>query len=219
MDNMRPNKIHLVRLTFSVLSIFLFTGIGTAQSSPSAAAAREYKRLVNLQTSLGKIPMTKQDKEPHRSFLKRNDKDIVYSEPAGQWYVRSNRFWNLAAKYKNLPIADKIAWAAAENQLPGECEGYVICYFSVIRMTYGEYLKRFPRGAYRKRAIQEMTTSFTRIADDAASTKRNYDGPESGDQAEFLKAISELRNILTKVPKPEASKALAKLKLVEGSYK
>lgn len=219
MDNMRPNKSHLVKLAFSVASIFLLTGIGTAQSSPSAAAAREYKRLVNLQTSLGNIPMTKQDKEPHRSFLKRNDKDIVYSEPAGQWYVRSNRFWNLAAKYKNLLIADKIAWTAAENPLPGECEGYVICYLSVIRMTYGEYLKRFPRGAYGKRAIQEMTISFTRIADDAASTKRNYDRPESRDQAEFLEAISELRNILIKVPNPEASKALAKLKLVEGSYK
>jgi len=68
--------------------------------------------------------------------------------------------------------------------------------------------------------MQEMTISFTRIADDAASTKRNYDGPtESGDQAEFLKAVRELRNILTKVPKPDAAKALSKLKLLEGSYR
>lgn len=216
---MRSTKLHLVKIALSVASIFQLTGNGTAQSSPSAAAAKEYKRLVTLQTALSKIPMTKQDKEPHRSFLKRNDKDIVYSDPAGEWYVRSNRFWDLAAKYRNLPIADKIAWTAADNQLAGECEGYVICYLSVIRMTYGEYLKRFPKGAYGKRALQEMTNSFTRIADDASSTKRNYDGPESGDQAEFLKATSELRNILTKVPKPEAAKALAKLKLVEGSYK
>ncbi|MBK9528813.1 MAG: hypothetical protein IPO41_10955 [Acidobacteria bacterium] len=217
---MRSTKSYLVTIILSVASILLLTGLSTAQSSPSAAAAKEFKRLVNLQTALGKIPMTKQDKEPHRSFLKRNDNDIVYSDPAGEWYVRSKRFWDLAAKYRNLPIADKIAWAAAENQLPGECEGYVPCYLSVMRMTYGEYLTRFPKGAYRKRAIQEMTHSFTRIADDAASTKRNYDAPtESGDQAEFLKAVRELRDILLKVPKPEAAKALSSLKRVEDSYK
>ncbi len=217
---MRSNNSFLVTIVFSVASILALTDIGTAQSSPSAAAAKEYKRLVNLQTVLGKIPMTRQDKEPHRSFLKRNDKDIVYSDPAGEWYVRSKRFWDLAAKYRNLPIADKIAWTAAENQLPGECEGYVPCYLAVTRMTHGEYLKRFPRGAYRKRAVQEMTLSFTRIADDAASTKRNYDGPtESGDQAGFLKAVRELRNILSRVPKPEAAKALSSLKRVEEAYK
>jgi len=217
---MKSNKSFLVTIVFSIASILALTDIGTAQSSPSAAAAKEYKRLVNLQTVLGKIPMTRQDKEPHRSFLKRNDKDIVYSDPAGEWYVRSRRFWDLATKYRNLPIADKIAWTAAENQLPGECEGYVPCYLSVIRMTYGEYLTRFPKGAYRKRAIQEMTISFTRIADDAASTRRNYDAPtESGDQAEFLKAVRELRDILLKVPKPEAAKALSSLKRVEDAYK
>ncbi|MBK7391730.1 MAG: hypothetical protein IPI64_00335 [Chloracidobacterium sp.] len=217
---MRSNKSFLVTIILGAASILALTGIGTAQSAPSAAAAKEFKRLVNLQTALGKIPMTRQDKEPHRSFLKRNDKDIVYSDPAGEWYVRSSRFWGLAAKYRKLPIADKIAWTAAENQLPGECEGYVICYLSVLRMTYGEYLTRFPRGAYRKRAIQEMIVSFTRIADDAASSKRNYDGPtESGDKAEFLEAIRALRNILTKVPKPEAARALSKLKQVESSYK
>ncbi len=217
---MRSTKSYLAIIILSAVSIFLLTAVGTAQSSASAVAAREFRRLVNLQTALSKIPMDKENKEPHRSFLKRNDKDIVYSDPAGEWYVRSNRFWDLAAKYHTLPIADKIAWTAAENQLPGECEGYVPCYLSVIRMTYAEYLTRFPKGAYRKRAIQEMTLSFTRIADDAASTKRNYDAPtESGDQAEFLKAVRELRDILVKVPKPEAAKALSSLKRVEDAYK
>ena len=217
---MRSNKSYSVTIVFSSLAILLLTTLVTAQTSASATAAKEYQRLVNLQKALSKIPMARQDKEPHRSFLKRNDKDIVYSDPSGEWCVRSNRFWDLAAKYRHLPIADKIAWTAAENQLPGECEGYVPCYLSVIRMTYGEYLKRFPAGAYRKRAAQEMATSFARIADDAASTKRNYDAPiESGDQAEFLKAVRELRNILTKVSKPDAAKALSTLKRVEDAYK
>lgn len=217
---MRSIKSYLVITVLSFASILLLSVGGFAQSSPTAVAAKEYKRLVDLQKALAKIPITRQDKEPHRSFIKRNDKDIVYSDPAGEWYVRSGRFWDLATKYRTLPIADKIAWTAAENQLPGECEGYVPCYLSVIRMTYGEYLTRFPKGAYRKLAAQEMTLSFIRIADDAASNKRNYDAPtESGDQAEFLKAVRELRKILTKVPKPEAAEALSSLKRVEDAYK
>jgi hypothetical protein len=217
---MRSITSFLVAIILSTASILLLTSIGIAQNSSAAAAAKEYKRLVSLQKELGRIPMDKENKEPDRSFLKRNDKDIVYSDPAGEWYVRSKRFWDLATRYHNLPIADKIAWTAAENQLPGECEGYVPCYLSVIRMTYAEYLARFPKGAYRKRAIQEMTISFTRIADDATSTRRNYDAPtESGDQAEFLKAVRGLRNILTKVPKPDAKKGLSTLKRVEDAYK
>lgn len=69
-------------------AIMLLAGFGTAQSSAQAAATKEYKRLVNLQLALRKIPFNKQDKEPHRSFLKRNENDLVYSEPAGEWYVR-----------------------------------------------------------------------------------------------------------------------------------
>ena len=197
-------------------SIMLLASLSAAQT---AAANAEYKRLVNLQVALRKIPMNKQDKEPHRSFLKRNDKDIVYSDPAGEWYVRSDRFWNLQKKYKTLAIADQIAWTAAENQLPGECEGYVPCYLSVVRMTYGEYLTLYPKGKYSRKAVQETVKSLGYMADDAVSAKKNYDGIEAGDDAEFTKAIKDLRGILSKTKHPETAKALAQLKQIEEGYK
>lgn len=218
---MRSTKSYLVTIVLSVGSIFLFTGIVTAQTSPSASVAKEYKRLRDLQIALSKIPMDRQNKEPHRSFLKRNDKDIVYSDPAGEWYVRSNRFWDLAAKNRNLPIADKIAWTAAENSLPGECEGYVNCYVAVIRMTHGEYLKRYPKGAYNKRALQQMIVSLSYIPTNTGSSERkNYDGPtDTPDRAELVKAIQELRRITSKVSQPEKAKALSLLKLIEDAFK
>ena len=197
-------------------SIMLLASLSAAQT---AAANKEYKRLVNLQAALRKIPMDRQNKEPHRSFLKRNDKDIVYSDPSGEWYVRSDRFWNLQKKYKTLAIADQIAWTAAENQLPGECEGYVPCYLSVVRMTYAEYLTLYPKGKYSRKAIQETVKSLGYMADDAVSSKKNYDGIEAGDDAEFTKAIKDLRGILSKTRHPETARALSQLKQIEEGYK
>ncbi len=200
--------------------LLLFTGLSFAQPALQTAASKEFKRLVNLRTALGRIPFDRQDKEPHKSFLKRNDKDIVYSEPAGEWYVRSERFWDLYKKYKTLPIADRIAWTAAENPLPGECEGYINCYLYNIRVAEGEYLMLYPKGAYAKKAVQKTVEFLKFMADDAVSPKKNYDGPaDASDRAEFTKMIKELREILSIVSQPGVAKALTQLKQIEEGYK
>lgn len=198
-------------------AILLFAGIGTAQTGAQAAATREYKRLVNLNTALRRIPSNKQDREPHLSFLKRNEKDLVYSEPAGEWYVRSDRFWALQKKYKKLAIADRIAWTAAENPLPGECEGYVPCYLYAISRTHGKYLELYPRGTYSKKAVQRMIKSLQYMVDDAASRKKNYEGPAE-DDAEFAELIKALMEILKPVSHPEKKIALSQLKAIEAAY-
>jgi hypothetical protein len=199
-------------------AILLFAGIGAAQSSAQAAATREYRRLVNLQTALRKIPFNKQDREPHLSFLKRNEKDLVYSDPAGEWYVRSDRFWALQKKYHKLAIADRIAWSGAENPLPGECEGYVPCYLYSIRRTHGKYLELYPRGTYSRRAVEQIIKYLQYIVDDAASRKKNYEGPAE-DDAEFADLIKQLRVILKRVSHPEKAKVLSQLKTIEAAYK
>lgn len=200
--------------------ILLFAGFGTAQSSVQAAATKEYTRLLDLRKALRKIPFDKQDKEPHRSFLKRNEKDLVYSDPAGEWYVRSDRFWALQKKYRKLAIADRIAWTAAENPLPGECEGYVPCYLYSMRRTYGEYLKLYPKGTYSRKALKGMIAGLGYLVEDAASAKKNYDGPtEAADDAEFAGLIKELRDILKPVPHPDKTKVLSQLKTIEAAYK
>ncbi len=194
--------------------------IGFAQNAQTTAA-KEYRRLVFLSSALRKIPNDqRQNREPHRSFLKRNDKDIVYSEPAGSWYVRSDRFWDLRKKYRDLPIADQIAWTAAENPLPGECEGYVPCHFSVLRMTYGEYLRLYPKGKYSRTAVRQAIESLTYLADDAVRKDKNYEGPgEASDRAEFIKDIEEMRSIFSRVTHPEAAKALSQLKVIAEGFK
>ncbi len=88
----------------------------------------QFKRLLALGAALKKIPTGKADQNPYKDFVKANEDEVVYSEPSGEWYVRLNAFWELHNQYKNLPLAEDIAWQAAQTLLPGECEGYVNCY-------------------------------------------------------------------------------------------
>lgn len=190
-------------------------------SGPSQAlAASEFKRLVQLSKALEKIPPEKVDREPHKSFIRTNRKDIVYSEPAGQWYVRSDRFWALSEKYKKLPIADDIAWAAAENPLPGECEGYINCYVSIARSTYGHYLSLYPNGKNSRKALLAIAERLSYIVDDLKANKGNYEGPvDSTDRAELAKAIADLRGIASKVTHSERSKVLSQLNVIGDRFK
>jgi hypothetical protein len=198
---------------FSAAMLFVTSAV-SAQSP--AAAAREYGRLVKLSKDLEKIPADRYDKEPHRSFIKRNKKDIVYSEPAGQWFVRQDRFWDLQKKYAKLPIADDIAWSAAETPEPGECEGYVNCYVSRLRSSYGEYLRLYPNGKHGNEAVERIIEYQQYMAGDEST---NYNGPEdASDKAELKKMITELRGILNKAAPASKSKALEQLAVIETRF-
>ncbi|QQS32155.1 MAG: hypothetical protein IPM50_10805 [Acidobacteriota bacterium] len=205
----------LSQILFVLIAMLVVAASASAQSS--AAASREYKRLLKLSNDLKKIPFDRYDKEPHRTFLKRNDKDIVYSEPAGQWFVRSGRFWDLYKKYAKLPIADDIAWSAADNPLPGECEGYVNCYMYNIRVTYGEYLRLFPNGKHSKKAVDRIVEYQQYMADDEYT---NYEGPgdDAAERSDLKKMITELRDILTKASPESKTKALEQLAVIESRF-
>ena len=202
------------RALIVLVYICVLAGVSFAQTATAAKA--EFKRLLDLKAALEKIPMEKQDREPHKTFLKKNDKDIVYSEPAGQWYVRSERFWTLHQKYSSLPIAEEIAWTAALNPIPGECEGYINCYIYLSSITEGKYLSYYPNGKYSKNAIAEITERLGQLAADDSQ----YDGPtEASDRAELMKTLRELKqqiSLSTHAEKETANSLIAKL---EAKYR
>lgn len=218
---MKENKTVTTTLISSscvlvIAAILALSNFAMAQSS----ASKEYQRLLNISKYLRKLSSVDERKEPYRSYLKRNAKDIVYGEPADEWLVRSKRYWDLATKYKYLPIADGIAWTAAENGLPGECEGYAPCNLSVLRMTYAEYLFRYPRGKHVPSALQNANRSLSYLAEDAVAEKKNYDfpGDEAG-RAEFRKDLRDLRSIFVRISHPLATKAISQLKVIEDGFK
>jgi hypothetical protein len=179
-------------------------------------AANEFKRLVDLQAALKKIPWNKQNKGPYKSLLKKNAKLIIFSDPSAEYYVLSKLFWDLQKKYKNLPIAENIAWTAARNPLPGECEGFVDCNFSIIRLTDGEYLSLYPNGKHSKMALKEITDHLALIS----SERSNYTWPsDAAEKADFANVVNELKTILSRVSDAGRTKALSLIDEIATAFK
>lgn len=203
-------------LTFGILATAAMTFTVSAQSS--AAATKEYNRLVALARSLKKINGDNMNREPHKSILKRNEKDIVYSEPSGEWLVRSDRYWDLQKKYSKLPIAEEIAWTAANTSIPGECEGYAPCYVYAMRITDGEYLSLYPKGKYARKAIDNLLAGFKPIIDDIKPAE-TYSGPGEGEErVDFKKHLDELTAIVKKTKQPKTATLLAQIKKLHDAY-
>ncbi|HMT09593.1 MAG TPA: hypothetical protein PKA82_16450 [Pyrinomonadaceae bacterium] len=204
----------LVIGAFLLLSTFVIA----ANAQSSAAATKEYNRLVALGKSLAKIPINGHDKEPYKSLLSKNDKDIVYSEPSGEWLVRSERYWDLQKKYSKLPIAQEIAWTAANNTIPGECEGYTNCYVALMRMTEAEYLSLYPKGKYSRKAIDNLIAGFKPIVNDIGPGE-TYSGPGEGEErVELKKALDEISAIVKKTSQPKTKTLLAQIKKLHDAY-
>lgn len=185
--------------------------------APVSPVEAEYKRLVELAKKLERIHSENATREPNKSFLKKHEKEIVYSEPAAEWYVRSELFWALAEKNKTLPIADDIAHTAAENPLPGECEGWVNCYLYAITARHGRYLANFPTGKYVDSELAAIAEVLDNILEPIVAG--SYTGPtEAEDKAEMQKYLDELYAILAKVPSKAKEPVIEKLRRLGEMY-
>lgn len=192
---------------------------GSEMEKSDASAEMELKRLLLLRDALRKIPAGQSEQAPYREFLKAHEKSVVYSEPAGEWMVVSNQFWELHKKYQPAPIADRIAWEAAQNPMPGECEGYVNCHLFYLRMTNGEYLRLHPQGARATDALKDLTAFLEPIVADAAQ-KQVYQGPtDVTDRAEFNNLIAELRTIVSRLTITEKDKPLQQLRQLAEAFR
>lgn len=179
-------------------------------------AALELKRLRMLNRTLEALPFDKLDQEPYKTFTNINRAEIAYSEPAGQWLVRADTLWDLREKYSDLPIADDIAWEAANTMLPGECEGFIGCHFPLMVMTDGRYLKYYPNGKYSKKALDVVIQNLNEMA---GNTEFSYEPLyDDSERSEFNKSVRELRASLNRVSSPDRRRALRLLNQVEKKY-
>ena len=178
-----------------------------------------FRRLRALKIALDRVPFDKQTENPYKEFLDKNADEIVYSEPSGKWLVRSELFWTLREKYKNAPIAEEIAWMAAQNSIPGECEGYINCYLYLLRATEAEYLNFYPNGKYSREALKNLTDFLEPIAADATAKAVYSSATDTSDRADFNKYLTELRAIVSKTPHLEKSKTLAQIKRIAEAHR
>jgi hypothetical protein len=176
----------------------------------NALAELGLARLSALARSLAAMPFEQMHAPPYKTWTDEREKEIVYSEPAGQWYVNSNLFWDLQRKYRGLPVAERAAWEASQTPLPGECEGYLPCYIYKETETNGRYLKLFPRGAHADAALSNLAESLGHITEDLRGSTPNYEVPRA-DRPNFRRSVAALRAQLALVPARKKSRVLAQL--------
>jgi hypothetical protein len=177
------------------------------------------KRLLALRAALKKVSSEKQSENPFADFLKSNENEIVYSDPSGEWLVRGDLFWELHEKYKILQVAEEIAWEAAQNPIPGECEGYINCYLYLLRATEGEYLNFYPNGKYSRQALKNITNFLEPIAADSKEKAVYTSASDISDRADFNRYLTELRAIVSKTSHVEKSKTLQQIKQIGEAHR
>lgn len=177
------------------------------------------KRLRILAAAMKAVPSGKGGTFPYRTFLQAHEKEVVYSEPSGMWLVRSDVFWELHGKYMQLPVAEEIAWKAAQNDIPGECEGYVNCRLYVLRAMEGEYLNFYPNGKYSRQALELVTMNLGVMVADMNDKTTFTPLADISDRAEFNRFLTELRTIISKIPDADKAKPLQHINRLGEGYK
>ncbi len=183
--------------------------------TPAVVAELEMARLLALSESLRAIPHRHPrlgPRQPYADWVQIHEAQIVYSDPAGTWFVKSDRFWELEKKYRALPIGERIAWIASQYELPGECEGYVSCYFSRLALREEKYLKLYPNGAHAEDVVDRIDELLRYTNPDTQFFQNQLrDELSSEERSQLKKDIAELRYVLAKVTTPKKNAVLQRL--------
>jgi hypothetical protein len=194
------------------IDLYNFASNAVGQTkSPNVKGEFELLKLLALSRSLNGIPFEKRERAPYRDWLKAHQQEIVYSEPSGDWLVRSELFWNLERTYHRAPIAERIAWEAAQNPLPGECESDEVCQFLYVNVTDGQYLRLHPNGAHAGEALKNLQEALASAELASTLKSKSRDKYAVMQREDLIKALAELRTTLSKPSSPEKSALLKQL--------
>ena len=196
------------------LARFLSSAV-TEITQPDATAELELARLMAIKRAAESLPVDKQDQPPYQAWIKANNAAIVYSEPAGQWLVNADAFWELAKQYRALTIGERIAWEAAQLLLPGECEGDPVCQLSYLNLTVGQYLNLYPRGVHAEEGMKNIIEG---LKSGLELIKPNE--PEMAEyKADALKQVATMRTTVQKTGSPGKTRALELLASFEKNIR
>jgi hypothetical protein len=156
--------------------------------------------LESLQLVLAAIPFERTQNPIFKAWMDAHTELAVYSEPAGEWFVRHDVIWTLHDEHRRSASADAIAWIGALTGIPGECEGYIPCYAYGLNAREGEYLRRHPAGGHTKEALEEIAKTVDLSVDDLLARP---------DRNDFLKVPEDCADLLTSLdPLREAAAAV-----------
>ena len=187
------------------------SGINEAKDA-NTRAEFELLKLLALATTATAFPDNLRDKSPYREWLKAHAAEVTLNEFAGGYNLRSESLWKLEAKYHTLPIADRIAWEAAENPQPSDCEGDEVCNFFQLEGEI-QYLNVHPNGAHATEAIKNLVEGIT---DDVIqrTNARGGDQYQVEEQTSLRKTFASLRLALAKTSAPQKQELLKRLEKI-----
>ena len=151
-------------------------------------------------------------KSPYREWVKTHAAAVVYNEFAGGYQLRADMLWNLERKYHTLPIADRIAWEAAQMLPPSDCEGDEVCDFF---LSEGEirYLGSYPAGAHAAEALKNLNEALTDQVITFAN-ERGGDKYAAEQRTDLKKLLTSLRLAVLKTSAPEKNEVVKKLERI-----
>ena len=169
----------------------------------------ELLKLLVLRQWAWKLPNGEEDESPHPEWLKAHAAEIIPNESGSGYQLRAELLWNLEAKNHSLPIADRIAWEAAENPLPSECENDAVCQF-LADEDFSKYLNLHPSGEHAAEALKNLNEVLT---DDVIAAANSAGGDENAvaRRTQLKKQLAQLRVALEKVSAPEKAELVKKL--------
>lgn len=175
----------------------------------NSRAEFELLKLLALARWAQTFPDELRDKSPYREWRGAHAAEVVPNEFAGGYNVRSELIWDLEKKYHTLPIKDRIAWEAAQNPQPSDCEGDEVCGFFRLEGEI-KYLSLHPNGAYAAEALRNFTAALT----DDVITRANAKGGDKyarEEQQALRKVLTSLRLAVAKTSAAEKTELLKKL--------
>lgn len=175
---------------------------------------------IALQKAFENIPADKLEQPEFKRFIKANESNASYSEPGGLWLVKPELLWNLQKKYADLPLADTIAWEAANLPLPGECEDDDTCAMMYMNETKGRYLQLYPKGQHTSEALDYLIQSVQGINEQMKHVEVPKGNSKEAQQLrkDALAAIAKMRSHLAQVVSPKKTKLNQLLSQYEKYY-
>ena len=172
----------------------------------------ELLKILATANSVLAIPYEADVRSPYREWLKAHKGEFEYNEFAGGHQLRAEVLWNLERKYHSLPIADRIAWEAAQMLPPSDCEGDEVCH---VFLYEGEirYLSLHPQGTHAPEALKNLTEALTDEVITFANEKGG-DKYEVQQRTDLKKLLSSLRVAVAKTTAPEKTALVKRLERV-----
>jgi hypothetical protein len=171
----------------------------------------ELQKLLALGHAVGSLAPDERERAPYKEFLKAHAQELYFHDLAGATAVRSDLFWALERKYHGTPVGERIAWAAAENLTPGECESDEVCQLLRLHETHGRYVGLYPTGEHAAEALEYYETTLASEQVTELLRGRGGDKYVVEQRAELRKILPEIRARVSKTNDPRKAAILKRL--------